>query len=269
MSITDQYDIGTPECHIVKAECIVCGYSVTDPSHLETWNAYGGCPDHGMHPIAEPFDRTLWIMSDHTASYLEHDGLGEEQTRIEIDLDMLYRDHLCSATMWTMLTLNMRSLTPAASSVQALIRKLIDAGVEGVIWQHTGGGCFAIEVPLPHHEGRDYLYITDRWDVLSHSDFESDEDRQGWSMGRYVWLDSEDYAHGEREVVVGGRDVIYATDNLSALDTIVSVVRTEIATNVEPNRCERCPFDKASTGTPNRVTDGRLVVLCESCHANG
>ena len=76
----------------------------------------------------------------------------------------------------------MISTTEQACSVETLMDELGDRGIEA-LWYHTGGGNFAILVPLPNEVGE--LLITDYDGPLSAADRESDHVRMGWCVGQY------------------------------------------------------------------------------------
>jgi hypothetical protein len=112
------------------------------------------------------------------------------------------------------------------SSVQTLIAKLAQHDITAE-WGNTGGNCMALTVALPDGE----LLITDAEGPFTPADFDSDEERYGWCLGRYVNGD-DGYPYTEAEMVEGGRDYAYLTTDLGDIDGMVDAVRTEVARKI-------------------------------------
>lgn len=68
--------------------------------------------------------------------------------------------------------------------------------VDGITaeWQNTGGGCYAIVIPFGVSESRRFgtaeILVTDREDVFTEPDFDSDDDVWGFFVRAYT-LDGE------------------------------------------------------------------------------
>lgn len=85
------------------------------------------------------------------------------------------------------------------SAVQDVIRVLGEAGVLAE-WHNTGGGCMAIRIPFGVSESHPYgvseILITDREDVFTAPDYDSDEGVWGFFARAYK-LDAEGIADDE------------------------------------------------------------------------
>lgn len=158
-----------------------------------------------------------------------------------------------------------------SSSVQRLAAELLTVTTDDkVVWWHSGGGCFALRVSLgelaPNGEPRDYLFITDYHDTFSDADFESDDERHGWRVGRYVWT-FEGFAIAESDVVMYGRPEVYSTPNLEdGIAAVVAVVAAEMQTTIREDKCRRC---QSIAGTLHEVEgDPALTsIRCPGCAA--
>ena len=72
------------------------------------------------------------------------------------------------------------------SKVQDVMQALADDGFVNVEWAHTGGGCYAIRLPLGDGEGDFSEIMITGEDVFSSYDYDSDEYVNGeWFADRY------------------------------------------------------------------------------------
>lgn len=121
--------------------------------------------------------------------------------------------------------------TQSTSSVQALMDWLNSRLPEGTEaeWTFTGGGCYAITVPLA--DGGE-LMISDVEGPLTERDLDSDDERYGWCVGRY---DAEGDAvsddYGDYLYMTVTDDETYYPGPMHDLASVVSVVLSQVLAN--------------------------------------
>lgn len=109
------------------------------------------------------------------------------------------------------------------SAVRTLLDKLEAAEIPAT-FGNTGGGCFAVIIPMP--DGGELL-VTDREDIFHEDDLDSDENVFGYYVGRY---DADGSPHGEDgwvyatpEDTVDGEPVLPPVG--SDVDDVVTAIR--------------------------------------------